>query len=156
MAVLFRSLRTSAGSFLAAFAREGIPYAVAGPSGLFQRPEIREMASLFAWIAGEPLQLDRRSSPLLPEGPPQLEPVRRAAREGRFPGLTALFQEILRARGFPSDPVAAANLGRWNEVLAERLGNSSGGAFRNRWRVIGISILSTGRIPSVNNNSSTP
>jgi DNA helicase-2/ATP-dependent DNA helicase PcrA len=115
MAVLFRSMRTSAGPLLEKFAARGIPYTVSGPSGLFRRPEVQELAKIFAWLADEPLKLQQRGAAIRPTF--DLDHLRR----GHYPGLIPLFHDILRVTGFLEleDPTAMANLGRFSELLAD-------------------------------------
>jgi DNA helicase-2/ATP-dependent DNA helicase PcrA len=50
VAVLFRSVRTSAPPLLEALEARGIPYACAGRTGLFLQPEILLFGEIFAWF----------------------------------------------------------------------------------------------------------
>ena len=50
IAVLFRSVRTSAGLLVDALRRKGIPCDCGGRTGLFMQPEIGLFAQIFAWI----------------------------------------------------------------------------------------------------------
>ena len=52
MAVLYRSVRTSAPPLLDALDALGIPYSCGGRTGLFLQPEIAAFGELFAWMAG--------------------------------------------------------------------------------------------------------
>lgn len=51
MAVLFRSVRTSAPPLVAALEERGIPFNCGGRTGLFAHPEINHFGELFAWMA---------------------------------------------------------------------------------------------------------
>ncbi len=51
VAVLFRSVRTSAPPLVAALEAEGIPFNCGGRTGLFVHPEINNFGELFAWVA---------------------------------------------------------------------------------------------------------
>jgi DNA helicase-2/ATP-dependent DNA helicase PcrA len=51
MAVLFRSVRTSAPLLVAAFTERGIPFQCGGRTGLFSHPEIEAFGELFCWMA---------------------------------------------------------------------------------------------------------
>jgi DNA helicase-2/ATP-dependent DNA helicase PcrA len=51
VAVLFRSVRTSAPLLVAAFEARGIPFNCGGRTGLFAHPEINHFGELFAWMA---------------------------------------------------------------------------------------------------------
>lgn len=51
MAVLYRSVRTSAPALLEAFDRKGIPYDCGGRTGLFMQPAICFFGELYAWFA---------------------------------------------------------------------------------------------------------
>lgn len=50
IAVLYRSVRTSAPPLIEALRERGIPYACAGRTGLFQQPEVAVFGELFAWL----------------------------------------------------------------------------------------------------------
>lgn len=50
IAILLRSVSTSAAPFVDAFKREGIPYLVGGKVGLFRRDEAQALGRLFAWF----------------------------------------------------------------------------------------------------------
>ena len=52
MAVLFRSVKTSAPPLVEALAARGIPANCGGRTGLFAHPEINYFGELFAWMAG--------------------------------------------------------------------------------------------------------
>jgi DNA helicase-2/ATP-dependent DNA helicase PcrA len=53
MAILFRSVRTSAPPFVRLLRNEGIPFTVHGRVGLFRRREIQTLAALFAWLIND-------------------------------------------------------------------------------------------------------
>jgi DNA helicase-2/ATP-dependent DNA helicase PcrA len=50
IALLFRSVTTSAPPFIDEFRRRDIPFVVGGKVGLFRRPEILGIGQLFAWV----------------------------------------------------------------------------------------------------------
>ena len=50
IAVLFRSVRTSAGPLVDAFQKRGVPCECGGRTGLFMKPEIGLFAQIYAWI----------------------------------------------------------------------------------------------------------
>lgn len=50
IALLFRSVTTSAPLFIDTFRERGIPFIVGGKVGLFRRPEILGMGKMFAWL----------------------------------------------------------------------------------------------------------
>ncbi len=51
MAVLFRSVRSSAGPLIKALESRGIPFACGGRTGLFSHPEMNAFGELFSWMA---------------------------------------------------------------------------------------------------------
>lgn len=51
IALLFRSVTTSAPPFIDEMRRRGIPCIVGGKVGLFRRPEIRSLGQIFCWLA---------------------------------------------------------------------------------------------------------
>lgn len=51
IAILFRSVSTSALPFLSAFRKENFPFLVGGKVGLFQRDEAQAVGRLFAWLS---------------------------------------------------------------------------------------------------------
>ena len=59
IAVLYRSVRTSAPPLIAALEARGIPYACGGRTGLFLQPEVALFGELFAWIAERDWRDDR-------------------------------------------------------------------------------------------------
>lgn len=52
IAVLYRSVRTSAPALLKALAEREIPYSCAGRTGLFMQPEINAFGEIYAWLVG--------------------------------------------------------------------------------------------------------
>lgn len=56
IAVLFRSVRTSAGPLVDALRIKGIPFECGGRTGLFMQPEISLFAQIYAWIVNEKWQ----------------------------------------------------------------------------------------------------
>lgn len=59
IAILFRSVRTSAPLFIDAFEEHNIPYNCGGRTGLFAHPEINYFGELFSWMAGFSWQDER-------------------------------------------------------------------------------------------------
>ncbi|MEI8093059.1 MAG: ATP-dependent DNA helicase [Spirochaetales bacterium] len=52
MALLFRSVRTSAPEFLEAFRERDIPFSAGGRTGLFMQADMIAIGELYAWLAG--------------------------------------------------------------------------------------------------------
>jgi DNA helicase II / ATP-dependent DNA helicase PcrA len=52
IAILYRSVRTSAPSLVQAFEAHDIPYSCGGRTGLFMQPEINLFGEIFAWFVG--------------------------------------------------------------------------------------------------------
>lgn len=65
VAVLFRSVRTSAPPLVTALDQRGIPFNCGGRTGLFAHPEINHFGELFAWMSGFSWQ-DERFGPSQP------------------------------------------------------------------------------------------
>jgi DNA helicase-2/ATP-dependent DNA helicase PcrA len=148
IAILFRSVKTSADPFIEAMKRENVPFIVGGKVGLFKRDECQLVGRLFAWlddngfwkpdlygretIDGEDLL--ESSSELwensfgngsFPEK--RLREWKRNFLDGHFKGLlTQAFQELLLILGFlnldqkdKSHAAMMANLGRFNALLTD-------------------------------------
>lgn len=59
VAVLFRSVRTSAPPLVQVLQSRGIPFRCGGRSGLFLQPEAAVMAKLYAWLSGNDWKTER-------------------------------------------------------------------------------------------------
>ncbi|MFL6260144.1 MAG: ATP-dependent helicase [Thermoanaerobaculia bacterium] len=146
IAVLFRSVRTSAPPLLDALNRHGIPFSAAGRTGLFLQPEVDLFGRIHAWLADgswrqdrweelDPVTLDplvRDLSSLFPQRQPAdieryLEHWKRERLRGSRPvSLVGDFYRLLRFVGAqtidPDTPTGAARLGayaRFSRVLAD-------------------------------------
>lgn len=134
MAVLYRSVRTSAGPLLDALEERGIPYQCAGRTGLFLRTEVRLLAELYAWFVDGEWQegrwgesrlptvedVARGLRALFPAARPDLQEyledwravrLRGRAMESMVADLYRLFEELGVWRLDPNDPGDAARLG---------------------------------------------
>jgi len=58
VAILLRSVKTSAGPFIDAFRDHNFPYIVGGKIGLFRRDEARAVGRLFAWLSDDGFWLE--------------------------------------------------------------------------------------------------
>lgn len=58
VAILLRSVKTSAGPFIDAFREHNFPYIVGGKIGLFRRDEARAVGRLFAWLSDDGFWLE--------------------------------------------------------------------------------------------------
>jgi DNA helicase-2/ATP-dependent DNA helicase PcrA len=114
MAVLLRSVRTSARSFLEAFRKRGIPFTVRGRVGLFERPEIQALGALFAWLSGEgrwPLPYEERAS----GSPPFIDDD-----EELLDFSLSYWQDFANDTGFNFDrEIAEESLGSLRETLMD-------------------------------------
>ena len=134
IAVLYRSVRTSAGPLLDALEARGIPYQCAGRTGLFLRMEIRLLAELYAWFVDGDWQEGRwgEARPakvedvarglrlLFPAAREDLQQyledwravrLRGRAMESMVADLYRLFEELGVWRLDPNEPTEAARLG---------------------------------------------
>lgn len=153
IAILLRSVNTSAGPILEALRARQIPYLVAGKVGLFRRDEAQALGALFNWCAQMDWPTDawgREAIPgqripefvswMWPARVPArgLEEFRRELLAGRYQHFTDAYQDLLVRLGVPGwdpddsqDAVRLANLGRFNTLLgdyetARRLGGDWG------------------------------
>jgi hypothetical protein len=83
VAVLYRSLRTSAPPLVQALRARGIPLTCAGRAGLFLQPEIRVLARTYAWICDREWQDEKYGE----SSPVEIEDLVREYREA-FPGAS--------------------------------------------------------------------
>jgi DNA helicase-2/ATP-dependent DNA helicase PcrA len=147
IAILLRSVSTSAEPFIEACKDKGIPYLVGGKVGLFRRDEAQIAGRLYAWLSddgfwwlnaytresvdGEDLL---RTAALLYSRLPglgnfpekALREWRQQVRMGQFKHFTETYQALLVTLGFRSlDPenklhsAMMANLGRFNALLTD-------------------------------------
>lgn len=136
IAILLRSVKTSAGPFIDALRRQGFPYIVGGKIGLFRRDEAQAAGRFFAWLSDDGFWLDdpnRWSSRLQNDkllqtaielwrgicpGSPTYRTLDRTLRTwkqgvlaGKFKNFTEIYQELLVLLGFralnPSDSLQA-------------------------------------------------
>lgn len=132
IALLFRSVKTSAPPFIDEFRHRGIPFVVGGKVGLFRRLEILGVGQLFAWlweegfwkqdrwssvfIRGEDLLIEgvnnwNQGVPDLAVGGSDISNLRRwkeSVLNGTYDNFTQVFNELLVLLGFhdldPDDP----------------------------------------------------
>lgn len=164
IAILLRSVATSARPFLDFLRARGIPFLVGGKVGLFQRDEAQAVGRLFAWlwddgfwvedpynwknsITGEKLLMTAvekwesacgRASTRLHE---KLKLWKRRVRANKFSNFTKMYQELLVTLGYlkldPSDKLQAAimaNLGRFSSLLADYESSIRFGGQRPDWQ----------------------
>ena len=148
IAILLRSVKTSAEPFISCFKKKKIPYLVGGKIGLFRRDEAKIVGSLFSWlheegfwlknsydwnkpIKGQDLFIFAKSlweqlfkSKDFPEK--ELKKWKGEVLDKSYNGLTEAFQELLLILGFlkldQNDKLNAAimaNLGRFNSLLID-------------------------------------
>lgn len=137
IALLFRSVTTSAQPFINAFRKYNFPYLIGGKVGLFQRPEAQAMGRIFSWFApngfwvenqynwsnrieGEELlssAIDIWKSNCNHSIAPQkvVKELKNLKNEGfflRFKSFSSLYQYLLQLLGFlkfdPNDKIDAA------------------------------------------------
>jgi DNA helicase-2/ATP-dependent DNA helicase PcrA len=136
IAILLRSVSTSAGPFIDNFKKEDIPYLVGGKVGLFRRDEAQAVGRLFSWLGdkfwvGDPYgwgnridgnellnsAIDYWKSVLKVNSAPKnlrknLEILKENVQSGKFNDFTAIYQELLVILGFlnfdPKDKLQAA------------------------------------------------
>lgn len=147
IAVLYRSVRTSAPPLIEALRAHDIPYTAAGRTGLFLQPEVAFVAEIYAWFvdgdwrdepygAFRPANLDRIVTGLnqvfggkdpIPNLRAYLEDWRAFVLRGHRPvNLVGDFYRLLHELGVHnldlSTPTASARMGalaRFSEVLAD-------------------------------------
>jgi DNA helicase-2/ATP-dependent DNA helicase PcrA len=148
IAILLRSVRTSAGPFVAALQARGIAYACAGRNGLFLEPEAEALGFAYGWLAGRAALWDPRNRQPVPcdlhaavdrllasfELPRAAQPALAAwlrawaaeARAARESDLVSRYYALLRelgvARWDPDDPRRAVRLGtlaRFSQLLVD-------------------------------------
>lgn len=148
MAVLFRSVKTSAPPLIDALRARGIPVSSGGRSGLFANPEAHLLAQIYAWfadwdwresrysqnaIAVDPVHVAAGLADLfpVPEGVDELAAYlhdwkRYALQGNRRISLVGDYYRLLRRLGVhtwnPDDPALAARmgmLGRFSAILAD-------------------------------------
>jgi len=145
-AVLYRSVYLSASPLINILRSRNIPYIVAGKVSLFQRPEIKALAYLFAWLAPQCYFLENgknllSGNKLLEEAiniwgtyittlPPsiytKLHEIKKGINDNKFRDLTHLLYKILDLLNFKSldhnitnHHIIIANIGRFASILAD-------------------------------------
>jgi len=137
IAILLRSVSTSAKPFLTVFRRNNFPFLVGGKVGLFQRDEAQAVGRLFAWLSdrgfwregfyGQGSQIDGddllrtgiekweavNGSGSLPKNlPRKVRSWKQKVLNDGFKDFTSMYQELLVTLGFlnldPSDKLQAA------------------------------------------------
>jgi len=161
IAILLRSVSTSAEPFIEACKGKGIPYLVGGKVGLFRRDEAQIMGRLYAWLSDdgfwwtdaytrESIQgndLMKTAASLYSKLPglgrfPEkaLREWRQQVRTGKFKHFTETYQALLVTLRFRSlDPdnklhaAMMANLGRFNALLTDYESSIRRGGDRVNW-----------------------
>lgn len=137
IAILLRSVKTSAGPFIDAFRKHNFPYIVGGKIGLFRRDEAQAVGRLFAWLSDDgfwleapynwrgrvqkdklletAIELWRGTCPASPTSRTlsrRLGTWKHDALADKFKNFTEMYQELLVILGFrdldPSDSLQAA------------------------------------------------
>lgn len=147
IALLFRSVKTSAPPFIETMRERRIPFVVGGKVGLFRRPEIRALGMLFCWLSPEGFwQEDRYHPDSKISGEGLLEAAdeawelgmgvklprdalyewRDAVLSDRYKNFTEVYFSLLEDVGVTElnadDPVQAAvmaNMGKFSVLLAD-------------------------------------
>lgn len=158
IAILLRSVSTSAPPIIEELKKRNIPYLVGGKVGLFKRDEAQAVGRIFAWCADADgfWQTDPYNQQSREQGDTilsraialwpgravetDLREFKGAIRSGRYKDLTNAYQELLILLGFLDwDPletqVAArmANLGRFNTLLTDFESAKRRGGRRPNW-----------------------
>lgn len=136
IAILLRSVSTSAGPFIDIFKKENIPYLVGGKVGLFRRDEAQALGRIFAWLGdkfwvdnsyvwsnqtkGRKLldsAIDHWKATLKRKSIPKslyrnLEILKGNVRSGKYKCFSSIYQDLLIILGFlnfdPEDKLQAA------------------------------------------------
>jgi len=147
IAILLRSVSTSAEPFIEACKAWNIPYLVGGKVGLFRRDEAQVVGRLYAWLDDKGFWREGQYSGDTIDGDNLLTSAAQIYRDllkvksfptkkielwkkqclgGEFPHFTKTYQQLLIALGFdrlePSNKANAAilaNLGRFNSLLTD-------------------------------------
>ncbi len=143
IAILFRSVRTSASPFVMVLRDHHVRYHVVGRLSILTRPEMALIAGIFVWWAGgswypggertietvtpqglaaDIVELTGRSQRAADSVVSQLEQMGGAVRSQGVWDIVALYNEILRVLSFPDDEGAARRdmgLGRMSQILAD-------------------------------------
>lgn len=148
IALLFRSVKTSAKPFIEEFKKINVPYIVGGKIGLFQRDEAQLIGRLFVWLSeegfwiknsydwknpikGEDLLITSKDlwknvfkETKFPED--KLKEWKKEVLNESYTDLSEIFQELLVILGFLKldqenklDAAVMANLGRFNSLLVD-------------------------------------
>lgn len=83
MAVLYRSVRTSARPLVQALTQQKIPFRCAGRTGLFQQPEAAVLGKFYAWLTGSDWRAEPYAEPQPVEEEPLLQELREVFRPAR-------------------------------------------------------------------------
>lgn len=106
IAVLFRSVRTSAPPLVAELQRRGVPYRCGGRTGLFLQPEISLFGEVHAWFADGGWKDDRFGRPRPVELEALVAGLERHFNGGApLPGLRTYLQDWKAVRLSPARPV---------------------------------------------------
>jgi DNA helicase-2/ATP-dependent DNA helicase PcrA len=142
IAVLLRSVSTSAPVMIKALKERQIPYLVGGRVGLFKRDEVQAIGRLFAWFGdmwwqedpynwNSKLEGERLVESALrlwpnPIGKAKLSSFKKEILDGKFDNFTEAFQQLLVILGIleweigdESLDAMMANLGRFSSLLTD-------------------------------------
>ena len=149
IAILIRSVRTKGKPIIKQFRDKKIPYQVGGKTGLFQRNDGQIFGMLFSWIIdkdwsidGEKLQgqdlikrIKEMSTDVFHIHSSEIKKIdfmsikrkiEKPLVRQRYENITEIFQDFLTLLHFPNldqenleDAVVMANIGRFNELLAD-------------------------------------
>lgn len=161
IALLFRSVKTSAPPFIDTFRNLKIPFVIGGKVGLFRRPEIKVIGMLFCWLYEKGFwqenpyqsQLEITHEMLLTQANElwkremqralpieELEAWRDDVHAGYFNNFTDVYHRLLPILGFndlnPDNPYEAAvmaNMGKFDELLTDFEAPNSLGGKKRKW-----------------------
>lgn len=162
IAVLLRSVATSAEPFIEACRNNSIPYLVGGKVGLFHRPEAQMLGRLYTWLSGDGFWRLNKYTRESIEGDDLLytaanlyesitgltefpfeyvQAWKEQCINGDFPDFTGAYRAILVILGLhhldPADKMNAAilaNLGRFNALLTDYESSIRRGGARVDWQ----------------------
>lgn len=156
VAILLRSVKSSGPEIIKKLKQYNIPFIVGGKVGLFERDEILALAFVFTWIAEKEWPVKRYSDDTysyvqlfrkVQERWPfqfdlkELESFKHDLLTGEFDSLIEAYQRLLTILNFRQlDPanvehqLIMANLGRFNEVIADFEHSYRRGGRRVNWK----------------------
>lgn len=166
VAILFRSMRTSSGPFLAELERRGIPYTVTGPGGLFRHAEVRGLAKKLAELPESGRGLMDLLYELMREFRDRDDAT--LARLGRFSRLVSDFESMSRRmrrrkglvkhlirfiEGYAKESYSEPSVGRVRDAVTVTTVHQAKGL---EWPVVFLPCLVDCRFPSTNTGRTQP